>query len=112
MKILFLASLTPETGNFSTADRIRRCLSDYDTACCLRCVTSFKDSESVKKFIKTDGFHCAIGIHAWRAGRLLSDCPVPFALIFGGTDLNEHHRDKEKFVMMSKAINKVPSDIQ
>ncbi|PFX19346.1 Glycosyltransferase 1 domain-containing protein 1 [Stylophora pistillata] len=49
----------------------RRCLSDYDTACCLRCVTSFKDSESVKKFIKTDGFHCAIGIHAWRAGRLL-----------------------------------------
>lgn len=109
MKILFLASLTSETGNFSTADRIRRCLSDYDTACCLRCVTSFKDSESVKKFIKTDGFHCAIGIHAWRAGRLLLDCPVPFALMFGGTDLNEHHRDKEKFVTMSKAINKAKS---
>lgn len=39
----------------------------------------------------------------------LSDCPVPFALIFGGTDLNEHHRDKEKFVTMSKAINKAKS---
>lgn len=49
----------------------RRCLTDYDIACCLRCVTSFEDSESVNKFVKTDGFQCTIGIHAWRAGRLL-----------------------------------------
>ena len=34
-------------------------------------MTSFEDSESVNKFVKTDGFQCAIGIHAWRAGRLL-----------------------------------------
>ncbi|RMX47959.1 hypothetical protein pdam_00005363 [Pocillopora damicornis] len=106
MKILFLASLTTETGNFSTADRLRRCLTDYDIACCLRCVTSFEDSESVNKFVKTDGFQCAIGIHAWRAGRLLLDCPVPFAIIFGGTDLNEYDRDKDKFETMTKAIRK------
>lgn len=106
MKILFLASLTTETGNFSTADRLRRCLTDYDIACCLRCVTSFEDSDSVNKFVKTDGFQCAIGIHAWRAGRLLLDCPVPFAIIFGGTDLNEYDRDKEKLETMTKAIRK------
>ena len=34
------------------------------------------------------------------------DCPVPFAIIFGGTDLNEHKKDKEKFEAMSKVVVK------
>lgn len=35
-----------------------------------------------------------------------SDCPVPFSIIFGGTDLNEHHKDKEKFETMSKVMER------
>ncbi|KAJ7333825.1 Glycosyl transferases group 1 [Desmophyllum pertusum] len=106
MKILLIAPLTSETGNFSTADRILRCLSDSNNDCWLRCITSFKDDSSLKEFVYTHDLECAIGIHAWRAGRLLLDCPVPFAIIFGGTDLNENHRDKEKLETMNKVTEK------
>ena len=34
------------------------------------------------------------------------ECKVPYAIIFGGTDLNEHHKDKEKLFFMSKAVLK------
>ncbi|XP_078362582.1 glycosyltransferase 1 domain-containing protein 1-like isoform X1 [Oculina patagonica] len=106
MKILLIASLTSETGNCSTADRIKRCLCDCNIDCWLRCVTCFKDGLSLKEFVHTRGLECVLGIHAWRAGRLLLDCPVPFSIIFGGTDLNEHHKDKEKFEAMSKVVAK------
>ncbi|XP_078362575.1 glycosyltransferase 1 domain-containing protein 1-like [Oculina patagonica] len=106
MKILLIASLTSETGNCSTADRIKRCLCDCNIDCWLRCVTCFKDGLSLKEFVHTHGLECVLGIHAWRAGRLLLDCPVPFSIIFGGTDLNEHHKDKEKFETMSKVVEK------
>ena len=34
------------------------------------------------------------------------DCPVPYAVIFGGTDLNEHHRDDHKLPVMTAAVHK------
>lgn len=106
MRVLLLASLTSETGNFSTAERIQKCLGDCNIECWLQCISSFSDCVSVTKFVHAHAFRCVIGIHAWRAGRLLLDCPVPFAIIFGGTDLNEHKKDKEKFVAMSKVVAK------
>lgn len=106
MKVLLLASLTSETGNFSTAERIQRCLSDCNIDCRLRCISCFSDGSSVKKFVSAHALECVIGIHAWRAGRLLLDCPVPFAIIFGGTDLNVHPKDKEKLETMSKIAEK------
>ena len=36
----------------------------------------------------------------------LEECPVPFAVIFGGTDLNEHHKDQEKLKTMSEVTEK------
>lgn len=106
MKILLIASLTSETGNFSTAYRIKRCLSDCNIDCWLRCVTCFKDSLSVKEYVYKHDLECVLGIHAWRAGRLLLDCPVPFSIIFGGTDLNEHCKNKDKLETMKKALEK------
>ena len=35
---------------------------------------------------------------------LFLECPIPFAIIFGGTDLNEHCKDEEKFETMSKVV--------
>lgn len=105
MKVLLIASLTAETGNFSTADRLHKSLCEnknYD--CWLRCITCFKDGSLLRKFVSIHGIECAIGIHAWRSGRLLLDCPVPFAIVFGGTDLNEHCKDEEKFEIISKVV--------
>ena len=34
------------------------------------------------------------------------DCTVPFSIIFGGTDLNEHYKNKDKLETMSKALEK------
>lgn len=49
----------------------RRCLSDCKVDCWLRCVTRFKDGLSVKEFVYKHDLECVLGIHAWRAGRLL-----------------------------------------
>ncbi len=49
----------------------RRCLCDCNIDCWLRCVTCFKDGLSLKEFVHTHGLECVLGIHAWRAGRLL-----------------------------------------
>ena len=35
---------------------------------------------------------------------LFLECPIPFAIVFGGTDLNEHCKDEEKFETMSKVV--------
>lgn len=106
MKVLLIASLTSETGNFSTAERIQKCLHECNIECWLRCISCFSNGSLLSKFVSSHGFECVLGIHAWRAGRLLLECPVPFAIIFGGTDLNEHHKDKEKFETMKKVAER------
>lgn len=37
---------------------------------------------------------------------LFLECPIPFAIVFGGTDLNEHCKDEEKFETMTKVVGK------
>jgi hypothetical protein len=32
------------------------------------------------------------------------DCPVPFSIVFGGTDLNEHVEDSMKFQVMTQVV--------
>ena len=49
----------------------RKCLGDCNIECWLQCISSFSDCVSVTKFVHAHDFRCVIGIHAWRAGRLL-----------------------------------------
>ena len=37
---------------------------------------------------------------------LHADCAVPFVIIFGGTDLNEHYRESAALEVMTKAVRK------
>lgn len=61
----------------------RRCLSDCKVDCWLRCVTRFKDGLSVKEFVYKHDLECVLGIHAWRAGRLLLGIRLTmFTLLF------------------------------
>ena len=42
--------------------------------------------ESLAKVLVTECSSLAIGVHAYRSGRLLLDCGVPFIIILGGTN--------------------------
>lgn len=47
------------------------------------------------------GVRAAIGLHAFHSGRLLVDCGLPYALVFGGTDVapGEHESGENRRVM-------------
>ncbi|EDO39268.1 predicted protein [Nematostella vectensis] len=104
MKVLVLSSLRSETGNCSTARRIRDGLTKCDVECVLAGVHQFGSCNDLDVFIKSNQIHCVVGIHAWRAGYLLWDCSVPYCLVLGGTDVNEHYKDSSHMVVMTTAI--------
>ncbi|XP_065054642.1 glycosyltransferase 1 domain-containing protein 1-like [Rhopilema esculentum] len=106
MKVLILARLTAASGNNSTACRIREHLLSGGFEVSAVCVSYFQKYHELAAYVSSNAIDFIIGIHAFRAGKLLCDCKVPYAIIFGGTDLNEHHKDKEKLFFMSKAVSK------
>ena len=48
-----------------------------------------------------------IGVHAYRAGRILLGCRVPYVLVLGGTDMNVMLHDEPKRRVMLDAIAQV-----
>ncbi|CAB4005915.1 Hypothetical predicted protein [Paramuricea clavata] len=106
VKILLLARLTPQSGNLTTAQRIKGHLAETGHTCELQNSEFFETSEGFRHYIVENEFCCVIGIHLWRAGKFLLDCPVPFSMIFGGTDLNEHVQDSKKLHVMTQVVEK------
>lgn len=97
MKITLLALFNNATGNTTTALRIQKHLEAAGHS-----VEQFSvDSSPAGTPIKGD---MALGIHAYGAGKFLHNSSVPYAIVFGGTDLNECTKDPEKMQMMSEAI--------
>ncbi|KAL1515995.1 hypothetical protein AB1Y20_002608 [Prymnesium parvum] len=94
-----LSSLTASTGNAVTAQRIAAHLgaSTLDLA-------SFPDAAALSRALAARRCALAFGIHAYRAGRLLVGCGVPFVLILGGTDVNEHLSHPAKRAVMAAAL--------
>ncbi len=35
---------------------------------------------------------------------LITDCDIPYLIVFGGTDLNEHYKNATKLQVMSKTV--------
>ena len=50
-----------------------------------------------------------VGIHAFRAGRLLVNSQVPYVIVLGGTDMNVHLREPDKRAIMEKALARAGS---
>ena len=46
----------------------------------------------VRQYILAEGIQLAIGVHLYRAGRLLVEGGVPYIMILGGTDINEYSK--------------------
>ncbi|KAA8592791.1 glycosyltransferase 1 domain-containing protein 1 isoform X1 [Etheostoma spectabile] len=107
MKLLFLACLSPKTGNHTTAERIRSHIESAGHTCELRDARDFQSPAEVANLISLNPpFEGALAIHLFRAGRLLLDIPVPFGVIFGGTDINEDVKVEQKRVVMEQVLLK------
>ncbi|KAA0713790.1 Glycosyltransferase 1 domain-containing protein 1 [Triplophysa tibetana] len=107
MRVLFLACLSPKTGNCTTAERIRDHIIAAGHSCVLcdtRELGSASDVTSV--MTKAPGFEAALAIHLFKGGRLLLDTGVPFGVVFGGTDVNEDVMDEHKRAAMERVMHK------
>ncbi|XP_020791112.1 glycosyltransferase 1 domain-containing protein 1 [Boleophthalmus pectinirostris] len=107
MKILFIACLSPKTGNNTTAERIRDYIESVGHTCELRDAAQFQSSAEVAQLLSQDPpFDGALAIHLYKAGRLLLDIQVPFGVIFGGTDINEDVKVEQKRLVMEQVLQK------
>ncbi|TKS79040.1 Glycosyltransferase 1 domain-containing protein 1 [Collichthys lucidus] len=107
MKLLFLACLSPSTGNHTTAERIRSHIESAGHTCELRDAAQFESPAEVANLVSENPqFEGAVAIHLFRAGRLLLDTQVPFGVIFGGTDINEDVKVEQKRAVMEQVLLK------
>ncbi|XP_053276053.1 glycosyltransferase 1 domain-containing protein 1 isoform X1 [Pleuronectes platessa] len=107
MKLLFLACLSPQTGNHTTAERIRSYIESAGHTCELRDAAEFQSPAEVANLVSQNPpFEAALAIHLFKAARLLLDIQVPFGVVFGGTDINEDVKVKQKRVVMEQVLLK------
>ncbi|XP_022103841.1 glycosyltransferase 1 domain-containing protein 1-like isoform X2 [Acanthaster planci] len=106
MKVLLLSALKTCTGNCCTAQRISDYLQEAGHDSLLADNDAFSSSSEFNQHIAKMGADCVLAIHAYRSGRLLLECPVPYSIVFGGTDVNEHHRNHDRLVTMTAAVAK------
>ncbi|XP_019616690.1 PREDICTED: glycosyltransferase 1 domain-containing protein 1-like isoform X1 [Branchiostoma belcheri] len=105
MTTLFLAYCFPCSGNLVTAERIRTSLESGGHRCIRKCTSNFDGCKELWEFINNNDIRCIMGINACRTGNLLRDCPVPFGLVFGGTDLNESAAIPDSMDLMTATVN-------
>lgn len=103
--VLFLSPLRRASGNHSTIQRIRSLL-ESDTLNCLEWdPADFHNEEEFLHKLKESSVDFIIALHAYRAGQFLSnEVPVEYILIFGGTDINQFHKDVNKLRLMTRAV--------
>ncbi|XP_044296654.1 glycosyltransferase 1 domain-containing protein 1 [Varanus komodoensis] len=105
MRILLLASLRAQTGNGTTARRIQVHLEAAGHRCTLKDTFDCKSPLMVSELISSENFEAALGIHLYKAGRLLQGSRIPFGIIFGGTDINEDAKSDEKLQVMGLVLD-------
>ncbi|XP_035768987.1 glycosyltransferase 1 domain-containing protein 1 isoform X2 [Neolamprologus brichardi] len=111
MKLLFIACLSPKTGNHTTAERIRSYIESAGHTCELRDAGEFQSPADVVNLVSEHPkFEAALAIHLFKAGRLLMDIEIPFGVIFGGTDINEDVKVEQKRVVMEQVLLKARFD--
>ncbi|XP_068616991.1 glycosyltransferase 1 domain-containing protein 1 [Brachionichthys hirsutus] len=107
MRLLLIACLSPGTGNYATAARIRAHVEEAGHTCELRDAAEFRSSTEVANLLSQNPpFQGALAVHLFKAGRLLLDTRVPFGVIFGGTDVNEDVKVEQKRVVMEQVLQR------
>ncbi|XP_033628470.1 glycosyltransferase 1 domain-containing protein 1-like [Asterias rubens] len=106
MKVLVLSALRAHTGNFSSAHRISDFFKQDGIESELVDSNGFSSGVDFNHHVVMTAADCVLAIHAYRSGRLLLECPVPYGIVFGGTDINEYPKNHEKLRTMTAVIMK------
>ncbi|XP_038059189.1 glycosyltransferase 1 domain-containing protein 1-like [Patiria miniata] len=106
MKVIVLSALKTSTGNCSSAQRISNYLLEEGIESQLTDQDAFISPLEFNRHVVQTAADCVLAIHAYRSGKLLLECPVPYSIVFGGTDVNEHHKIHDKLVTMTMAVSK------
>ncbi|NWY73796.1 GL1D1 protein, partial [Erithacus rubecula] len=72
--------------------------------CVLKDAFMYESPAEIANLSSTDKFDAALAIHLYKAGRLLQGSRIPFGIIFGGTDVNEDLKCKEKLQVMGAVL--------
>ncbi|CAI9740461.1 Hypothetical predicted protein [Octopus vulgaris] len=101
--ILILAKLNEVCGNSSTATRIKCHLAKVGFHCILQDVGS---TECVDALLQQHQISAILALHAYHSGKILTNSRlnIPYAVVLGGTDVNEYHRDTDKMKIMSSVL--------
>ncbi|XP_059719352.1 glycosyltransferase 1 domain-containing protein 1 isoform X2 [Haemorhous mexicanus] len=106
MRLLLLACLRAQTGNATTAARIRNHLHAAGHICVLKDAFMYESPAEIAHLTSSDKFDAALAIHLYKGGRLLQGSRIPFGIIFGGTDVNEDIKCKEKRQVMGAVLER------
>ncbi|KAG8146361.1 putative Glycosyltransferase 1 domain containing 1 protein [Naja naja] len=109
MRLLLLAPGRAQTGNGTTARRIQDHLQAAGHLCILKDTSDYESPLAISNLISSEKLEAALGIHLFKAGRLLQGSPVPFGIIFGGTDVNEDTKNEQKAQIMEKVLDEARS---
>ncbi|XP_072271855.1 glycosyltransferase 1 domain-containing protein 1 [Pyxicephalus adspersus] len=104
MRILFLACMRANTGNSTTALRIKSHLEAAGHECELRDAVGFESPLEVAKLISEKKFEAGLIIHLYKAGKFLLGNSIPYGAVFGGTDINEDVKNEEKSRVMGAVL--------
>ncbi|XP_061162740.1 glycosyltransferase 1 domain-containing protein 1-like [Saccostrea echinata] len=103
--VLLLSPLRKPSGNHSTVQRIRSHLESGNLDCKEWDPADFDNEEEFLKKLTDNEVDIIIALHAYKAGKFLSDkVPIPYIVIFGGTDINQFYTDDDKLLKMSRAV--------
>ncbi|NXT62483.1 GL1D1 protein, partial [Chaetops frenatus] len=72
--------------------------------CVLKDAFMYESPAEIATLTSTDKFDAALAIHLYKGGRLLQGSRIPFGIIFGGTDVNEDIKCKEKCQVMGAVL--------
>ncbi|NWH95250.1 GL1D1 protein, partial [Aegithalos caudatus] len=73
-------------------------------SCVLKDAFLYESAAEIANLTSTDKFDAALAIHLYKGGRLLLGSRIPFGIIFGGTDVNEDIKCKEKLQVMGAVL--------
>ena len=87
--LAILTKAAAGTGNFVTAQRLSECVSSAaQCKCSIVEESQFDSAADFSSWLKENGVVFVLGVHAFRAGRLLCEGAVPYGIVLGGTDVN------------------------
>uniref|UniRef100_UPI00358E70E7 glycosyltransferase 1 domain-containing protein 1-like isoform X1 n=3 Tax=Myxine glutinosa TaxID=7769 RepID=UPI00358E70E7 len=104
MRVLLLVPSAPSSGNATSAERIRSHLIAEGHSCLFLQNDELSTQGHIRTFLEANGISAVIGVHLHKVGRLLQGCPVPFGMVFGGTDLNEDIKSAAKLAVMASVV--------